>query len=337
MIRYYAFWIPLVDKSDLPIICEKLPEHTLRDIPRYEAVILNAKINKTNNKIYLCYRTQSESIPHELVFHNELKTRDGFLIYKIELPDGEKDFFCQELSKRLHQAVYHYFKGFFHKHVFHHYSEDSLLPTYFSETRIEWDENTRRIILKNIVDFYFLKFNGYLDLWEEVFNLACRQILCNENVIKNIKSLEIVVRSARDVFGEILYCNFLLKSFIHEISDSDREAVQNTIRALNDVHEKITFWYGHFMSKISFWDGKSGKKWGIIGVVISTVSILLALWLEMKSVDIELMNERNRIYQDSLMNSLKEYVTNENQSIMQKQDSIDKNLFEINMLLNHNR
>ena len=322
MTCYYAFWIPLVNKSDLPIINEKLSSCELKDIPEHEAVILNARIEKNTYNIHLSYRTQSEKEENVLVFYNEKKTNEGFLIYRLELPDTNRDFFCQGLSREMHPAIYHYFKEFFHKHVFHHCSEDSLLPAHFSEEMIIWNIASKQIVLNKIITFYSLKFNGYKEFWENTFSKVFKEISQNKNVTKNIKALAGIIQDARDVFGEALYCEFLLNAFTIEISKKDRRDIRGTIGDLHEVYEKITFWFNHYISKVSFLDGKSGKRWGVIGVILSTLSIVLTLFLELRSPDIELIKKEYQMHQDSLFQTFQEQYTIENKSLMLKQDSI---------------
>lgn len=333
MTCYFAFWIPLVKKSDLPIIKEKLPSCKLKDIPEHEAVVLKARICKDTYNIHLFYKTQSEIAEKELIFYNEWRTKEGFLAYRLELPDADRDFFCEELSRKMHQAVYHYFKDFFHKHVFHHCSEDSLLPAYFSDVNIVWNLATKQIVLKKILNFYSLKFEGYLDLWENTFDRVFYEISQNKNVTKNVKTLADIIQTARNVFGEALYCDFLLRTFSTEISRKDRAGIRNTIGTLHEVHEKITYWYNYYLSKASFLDGKSGKKWGIIGVLISTVSIVLTLFIEFYSPDIEDIKYEQQVYQDSLFHVFQQQMTIENKSIIRKQDSVMETLIKIDEIL----
>lgn len=303
---FYIFWIPLLHKTNLSIICEELPENILKDIPDHKAVIIKAKIDKKNFNIKLSYREQTDKKNKELHFKNHSRNKEGILVYSVELPEKNRDFFCEELSKNMHNAIYHYFKGFFHKHIYHHRSEDSLLPAFHSENITDWNDFvTRQTFLKQLVDFYYLKFDGYLKLWENAFYKTREEITQNTNVIKNIKTLDNIIQVAHDVFGEMQYCEFLLKAFPKEIAKKDKESILKTAKGLHNLYKNILFWRDYYTSKISFLDGKSGKRWGIIGVWIGVASILLTLYLEIQSDDIREINKDYRIYQDSLFQILR--------------------------------
>lgn len=322
MTYYYALWIPILKKGTPTILRQTLPAKELKDLPEHNALIIKGSIDKSYD-IHLAYGLGGEDKEKTLLFRNERKGIEGILIYSLELSDSQEDFFCNSLSREMHNAVYHYIKGFFHRHLFHFDSEDSLLPAYFSHERIDWGSNkVQSNIILPLIRYYSLKFSGYLLDWENGFYKALEEIPVNKHITRNIQILRNTLQMSHNIFGEMQYCKFLISSFPTLISKKDKGEIQNTLNELIQLHESIHFWYNHYLGKISFLDGRKGVRWGVTGVLISTVSILLTFYLEYHAPDINKMNKQNEWHQDSISNVTLRYLERNGQKMEQRQDSI---------------
>ena len=178
---YYALWIPTLKRGNgKPQILNKNPgEKKLQDLPSEKALIIKGEIFPDSYDITFKYRHSKEQEFKELFFQKQTLTHEGFLIYKLELDEEriQNDYVCKRLSHEMHKALYHYIKGFFHKHVFHADKEDSLLPAFFSTEEIQWEQSTtKKLILQPIVTNYALKFSGYLEEWEHDLSQALAEI-----------------------------------------------------------------------------------------------------------------------------------------------------------------
>lgn len=334
MTYYYVLWIPVLKKGIPAILRQTLPEKELKDLPEHNALIIKGTIDNSYD-IRIAYRLSGENKDKTLLFHSEQRVNEGFMIYSLELLDSEEDFFCKSLSCGMHSAVYHYIKGFFHKHRFHFDSEDSLLPAYFSCEKINWGStDARRNIIQPLIRCYSLKFTGYLNDWENGFYKAFEEISNNKHITRNIYILQNTLQISRNIFGEMQYCKFLMSSFPTLVPRKSKSEIQNTLSELIQLHDSIQFWYNHYVGKISFLDGRKGVRWGVIGVIISTVSILLTFYLEFHAPDINKVSKQNERHQDSISVVTLHCIERSGQEIGQRQDSIQTEFRQMSDRLN---
>lgn len=232
MTYYYALWILVLKKGIPAILRQTLPEKELKDLPEHNALIIKGTIDNSYD-IRIAYRLSGENKEKTLLFRSERRGNEGFMIYSLELSDSEEDFFCKSLSCGMHSAVYHYIKGFFHKHRFHFDSEDSLLPAYFSCEKINWKStDTQRNIMQTLIRYYSLKFTGYLNDWENGFYKAFEEIPKNKHITRNIYIFRDTLQISRNIFGEMEYCKFLMSSFPTLVPRKSKSEIQNTLSEL---------------------------------------------------------------------------------------------------------
>lgn len=332
---YYALWIPTLKKGNSnPQILNKKPgEKKLQDLPSQQALIIKGEISFDSYDITLKYKHTQEREFKELSFQKQTLTHEGILIYKLELDEEriQNDYVCQRLSHEMHKALYHYIKGFFHKHMFHADKEDSLLPAFFSTEEIQWEQSTtKRLILQPIVTNYAIKFSGYLKEWEHDLNQALAEISKNKNITKNISLLRNIIQTSHNIFGEAQYCEFLLQHFPTEISSKDKKEIRETVYSLKSLYENITFWHNLYTSKISFIDGRNGVKLGVWGIIIGVASIILALYLEYNSPDAIKLKTNTIHHIDSLHQDTQLQLNSQMQFLQMQNDSIWKMLREVN-------
>ena len=129
---YYVLWIPQTTKEEPQIIEYHLGKKLLRDIRDIKSLCVCASIAEETRDITLKYQVEKSS-ERQLIFHYVEQDDRGFVIYKLDLSDEDNDFLCELLRIEMPNALYHYFKGFFHRHIFHDDSADSLLTPYFSK------------------------------------------------------------------------------------------------------------------------------------------------------------------------------------------------------------
>ena len=129
---YYVLWIPSVERGCPEIIESNLDEITLRDDEAYDGVVLSGSISD-NFRIDITYHLVSKGIEKHIYLDNEKRDDDtGFLVYSLTIHDEQVkcDFFLEGLKEEMPTALYHYIKGFFHKHVNHASEADSKLKAY---------------------------------------------------------------------------------------------------------------------------------------------------------------------------------------------------------------
>ena len=165
---YFVLWIPQTRKESPKIIKNQLDPKNLCDIETLPSFNVRGSISVAKD-ILLEYSIGDESFDKKLEFKFIESDNRGFVIYKLELEDQQNDFLCKLLRKEMPNAIYHYFKSFYHKHVFHEESEDSLLSAYFSPVPIKWDDKkVQSKILESLLDDYITKFEGAYELYPEI-------------------------------------------------------------------------------------------------------------------------------------------------------------------------
>ena len=323
---YYDFCIPTLKKGKgKPQILNRNPgEKKLQDLPAQKALIIKGEIFPSYD-ITLKYKHTTDRDFNDLYFQAQKLTSEGFLIYKLELDEEriQNDYVCKCLSQEMHKAFYHYIKDFFHRHIFHAATEDSLLPTYFSQEEIHWQlATTRKQILEPIITNYSLKFSGYLQEWKDDLSLALCDICNNRNISKNIGILRNIMRTNHDIFGEAQYCEFLLQNFPTEISQKDKKEIRETVLSLKSLHEDIAFWYNHYTSRISFFDGRNGVRLGTWGIIVGVISLILTLYLEYSAPDINVLKLKTEQHIDSLHQSTQQLINDRMQLLQVQNDSL---------------
>lgn len=96
-------------------------------------------------RIDITYRLISGGNDKHIYLDNEKRDDDtGFLVYSLTIRDEleKSDFFLDGLKEEMPTALYHYIKGFFHKHINHASEADSKLQAcLFNDNNYNFEQN----------------------------------------------------------------------------------------------------------------------------------------------------------------------------------------------------
>lgn len=278
---YYVLWIPSVERRCPEIIESNLDEITLRDDDAYDGVALSGSISE-GFRIDLTYRLTSGDYDKHIYLDNEKRDDDtGFLVYSLTIHDEQEssDFFLEGLKEEMPTALYHYIKGFFHKHINHASEADSKLQAYrFDGDNYKFEQN-RQVALNGVLSAYEYLFSGQVRFVREQLRDALGALAKDQNKFRNLNILDKLAVTTNNVLGEISYCEFLLNEYGDTIDDDISRRIKQAIQTLKNDYQQLLFWNNHFHARFSYSDGIHGVRWGVAGVIISCLSILLAFVL----------------------------------------------------------
>lgn len=307
---YYVLWIPSYETADLKIIERELGETSLRDNETYTGVSVSGTIDE-QYRIDIKYLLSDDPTERHLHLNKEHDTRTGFVAYSLLLPDeGENDdFFLAGMRQEMPTALYHFIKGFFHRHVNHASDADSKLKAYTIQTELFVFENHLGDILDTVFGCYDDLFSGQVNIVRKQLGDALKSLSEDVNKFRNLDILDRLAVTTNNVLAEVSYCEFLLTQ--HELDAATHEIcnrIKQAIKTLKNDQEQLLFWNNHFHTRFSYSDGVAGVRWGVAGVIVSCVSLLLAIVLPMFSHSEErIINEMKKnsteiqILKDSLI------------------------------------
>ena len=262
---YYALWVPQTKKEYHEIIRATLQPKTLRDTPSVLPLSVSAQISLDTYNIDLTYRIGRKAKVN-LIFNYVESDDHGIVIYRLDLEDQRNDFLCQHLREGMPNAIYHYFKSFFHRHIFHDESEDSLLPPYFSTDPINWkNAEVRNTIIAHFVEDYEIKFKGALEENTEYY----RDIIANVKRGKKIRRMLNLTTTLREqirrTLNERVYCEFLLKSFPKCIDAERKNNLKKSIKEIELTSQDLEYLYDKVYTEVGFQFSRSGFWFGSAG------------------------------------------------------------------------
>lgn len=279
---YYVLWIPSVERRYPEIIESSLDEITLRDDAAYDGVVLSGTISE-DFRIDITYRLISRGHEKHIYLDNEKRDDDyGFLVYSLIIHDEQEnsDFFLDVLKEEMPTALYHYIKGFFHKHINHACEADSKLRAYrYNDKNYNFEQN-RKEALNGVLSAYEDLFSGQVFFVRNQLRDALEALSEDRHKFRNLEILDKLAVTTNNVLGEISYCEFLLNSEYGENVDPELcKRIKQAIQTLKNDYQQLLFWNNHFHARFSYSDGIHGVRWGVTGVIISCLSILLSFVL----------------------------------------------------------
>ena len=295
--RYsYAIWIPATEKGQPQVLEKSLPKIVLRDNPEDPAVIIKGAIDE-NFHITIDYSISEECVPHQIKLKHTYSGSTGFLVYSLQLPDicPDEDFFVSGLRVEMSTALYHYIKGFFHKHVCHAKEADSKLKAYSSTDPNFSFQKHRQHIIQNVCLSYQDIFGGQVRIVQNELADALVALSTGGNKQRNLNILDRLSVATNNILNEVAFCEFFLRQHATEIQKADRQALRQDIFTLQQLQQQLLFWNNHFHNKFSYADGVNGVKWGVAGFCIGCLSILLSCLLPLFDHS-----------EEKIMNSIKE-------------------------------
>lgn len=320
---FYALWIPQCQEGIPNVRESKLPLTDLRDRKVDPHLYVEGKIDADTRLITLEYELEG-SPRRTLSFQMTDMNNKGFIVYKLELEDEEEeDFLRQDLRCGMPKAIYHYIKGFFHKHKYHNPDDDSLLDSYFSLTSIDLkNKKVLRQIIKVYLGSYVNKYTGCINL--------CRQTLekvsaYKEQDIMQSISHEIlfnVINNNKGVIdGESMYCDFIIQSCPELVN-----AVQ--VQRIADLRIELELYDERLQRFDASLSSELGLKLGRLGIIITLATTLCSFGLSLllsKCSSTELQDNVNVIREDvRIMQQRDSTNSTDIEAIKQRQDSIIK-------------
>jgi len=281
---YYVLWIPSVERRCPEIIESNLDEITLRDDEAYDGVVLSGSISE-DFRIDITYRLVSGGNEKHIYLDNEKRDDEtGFLVYSLTIHEEQKkgDFFLEGLKEEMPTALYHYIKGFFHKHINHASEADSKLKAYRYEdgNYNNFNQNLKEV-LDGVLSSYEDLFRGQVGFVRDQLHDALKALAEDCNKFRNLNILDKLAVTTNNVLGEISYCEFLLNEYDNVIDKDLNRQIKQSMETLKNDYQQLQFWNSHFHARFSYSDGIHGVRWGVAGVVISCVSLLLTIVLPM--------------------------------------------------------
>ena len=313
---YYVLWIPSIERRCPEIIESYLDKITLRDNDAYDGVVLSGSISD-DFRIDITYHLISEDNDnnkdkHIYLDNEERDDETGFLVYSMTIHDEQdnSDFFLEGLKEEMPTALYHYIKGFFHKHINHASEADSKLQAYrFNGDNYVFDQN-RQEVLNGVLSAYEFLFSGQVCFVRNQLHDALEALSNNQNKFRNLNILDKLAVTTNNVLGEISYCEFLLNEYDNIVNQDLKKQIKQAIQTLKNDYQQLLFWNNHFHARFSYSDGIHGVRWGVAGVVISCLSLLLTFVLPLfdhvdERIIKELKNNSKQIemLSDSIKNS----------------------------------
>ncbi|MDE7378299.1 MAG: hypothetical protein K2N13_04975 [Paraprevotella sp.] len=321
MTSYFVLWIPVVQKGNLKIINRNLADVVLKDLPDVQELHIQGGIDTSTYNIKLEYWSPGEAKRNYILKCTE-KHPTGFIAYSVEVDDDATDFVSVGLNSGFHKSYYHYIKGFFHNHIHHDKSEDSLLACYFSKTPISFsNKQTFKDIVDSYLDCYIQKLKGNISEINNHLSDILDEISHGKNVTRNIKFIHSLIKNCYRVRGELGYCRFLSNTNINDSSKEKRKELKAVCAEFDNSLDNLLFWYNHYVSLVSYTAGGKSLKWGIVGAILGISSLMVTAVLEIRNSN-QLSNERQLNYinrADSIQN---ECLNNKIERLSNKIDSL---------------
>lgn len=304
MTSYFVLWIPVLQKGSLKIINRELDDVVLKDLPDVQDLHIKGGIDASTYNITLEYWLSGED-KRSYILECTGRHSAGFIAYRVEVADDAADFVSEGLKSGFHKSYYHYVKGFFHNHIHHDKSEDSLLACYFSKTPISLSNKQHlKDVVDSYLDCYIQKLKGNISEINNHLSDVLDEMSQGKNVTKNIKFIHSLIKNCYRVRGELGYCRFLSDTNKNDSSKEKRRELKTICTEFDSSLDSLLFWYNHYVSLVSYAEGGKSLRWGVAGAMLGILSLVVTAALEIRN-SFQLSNEEqlnviNKV--DSLLN-----------------------------------
>ena len=276
MMYYYALWIPQT-KAGIPVVLtESQDTRTLKDDPDDDVPEINLRgyIEKSSLHIHIAYSCGKEP-ERELLFRLLEATEQGFLIYQLNIEKEDSDYLRNILHNNgLHNAIYHYIKGFFHEHIYHDSTDDSLLSAFTSSKKISFNNpDCVRAILTNYLSPYELKYSGYVKETTDTLNCIVTNLSGKQGLRPNVElAKSSILNNIKVLDGESQYCDFLIKSFTSDVLPMELvEEITNQRHQLRILNDQLTAIASYLTSVVSLRLADLSVYLGLWSIILSIV------------------------------------------------------------------
>lgn len=328
---YYALWIPVLQKTCFEIIGNPKSK-TLQDSKEFSRYTIKGEMEKNTLHFSLRYKEGKKKVEKCLRFQCEEKSTTGFLIYSIELDDSLDGSLEERLRSKMPTFIYHYVKDFFHKHVHHDPSHDSLLHAYFSKEPLSFKNHAdRAAIMMHYASYYQQKFIAYTTSAQSVYATAKQNINSRLSINKGIRQLEFLLNEGREILGETEFCCALMEMEAGNIPKNVRRNIYELKQQIEDLQQHISFSYNLCTSSYGIKLGYWGIWFGGMGILVSAVSIYLTLY---SSPDYSIVINRMDSIEKGRKIQVDSLIKTEQKKMNLRLDSIDRRLEKIHIQLN---
>ena len=280
MTYYYALWIPQT-KAGIPVVLtESQDTRTLKDVPDDDVPEINLRgyIEKSSLYIHIAYSCGKEP-ERELLFKLLDATEQGFLIYQLNIEKEDSDYLRNILHNNgLHNAIYHYIKGFFHEHIYHDSTDDSLLSAFTSSKKISLDNpDCLRAILTNYLSPYELKYSGYVRETSDTLNCIVTNLSGKQGLRPNIElAKSSILNNIKVLDGESQYCDFLINSFPSDVLPTELvEEITNQRHQLRILNDQLTAIASYLTSVVSLRLADLSAYLGLFSIVLAILLFVI--------------------------------------------------------------
>lgn len=277
MTYYYALWIPQT-KAGIPVVLTESQDiRTLKDVPddNIPEINLRGYIEKSSLHIHIAYSCGKEP-ERELLFKLLTATEQGFLIYQLDIEKEDTDYLSDTLyNDGLHNAIYHYIKGFFHEHIYHDSTDDSLLTAFTSSKPLDLDNpDCLRDILTNYLSPYELKYSGYVQETSDTLNCIVTNLSEKQGLRPNIElAKSSILNNIKVLDGESQYYDFLTSSFSAEFLP------QQLVKEIDGQRKQLRILNDQLIAIVSYLTSVVSLRLADISVFLGGISIVLSILL----------------------------------------------------------
>lgn len=324
---YYALWIPVLHKTNFKIIGNPKPK-ILQDSKEFSQYIIAGKMEKGTLDFHLSYKEEKRESEKQLVFHCEGKWSVGILVYSIEFNNPPANSLEKSLQSKMPTFIYHYIKDFFHKHIHHHPSHDSLLQACFSDKPLSLSSDAnRKKIMEYYATCYLKKFNAHAHNAQYMFILAKENINSRLRINKGIKQLEFILNEGREILGEAEFCHALTTMGASSIRKEIHTSISEIIESIHQLQQHVSFAYNLCTSSYGIKLGWWGIWFGGFGILTSIITFIVSYRLSLNHEPdySPIINEIDSIGRENRMH-LEKVIRNGQMEIDIRLDSINKRI-----------
>lgn len=273
MVRYVVLWIPTLAEITPDIIAEPQPIE-LRDIPNAPSCFFRCTVDRTNKNFKIHYRLGADAPEYILDFTHVESNKSGFVTYELN-DNNVNNVLTRILQTSIHHSVYHYIKGLFHKHSFHHADCDSLLTGFCSPTLLKWNYKG---VPKTVFTHYV---NEYSDKLEEYYNTLLEELAFLKYIVNIERKYKFGVNKSHKlkqecfrITGETAYATSLLRLARSHISTKTYGRLYNIIELINMLTTQCSDAYTTINNLYN-------NRLGVVGIRVGAASIVLTFILEL--------------------------------------------------------
>lgn len=205
---FIYFWVPTTYDNANILLQTKIKED-IHDIKENQSLFLELTITEDIKNLNITLISDS-GYRKQFLCRYINSYENGMFVYSIDQKVEEIDISLFKIQ------VYHIFKSFFHKHVFHSKKRDKILgDAYIADTPYDIQNS-----MKHYLETYRLK---YLKSRELLYSIPKEQILTslykNANIVKVQSDYNRILKLLRIGKGELIFAKYLANDYLRRFGD----------------------------------------------------------------------------------------------------------------------